>query len=98
MGIAHTNAKCMQIVLKEESRQNIFQKILLLSRQAGWELDIDAYHHVTAFAGLLGDYHALTGEMFFESRLRWARLCDPNGLSIDRSYNTLPAGQSLFQA
>lgn len=82
----------MQIVLKGESRQNIFQKILLLSRQGGWELDIDANHHVTAFAGRLGFYHALVREVFFEPRLCWARLCDPNGLSLDRSYNTLPAG------
>jgi hypothetical protein len=72
--------------------QNLLQLLLLLARQAGWELDLDAHNEVTPLTGLLTLRHTQVGVSLRPCRPCWSAAAYAELLAIDGLYGPSPAG------
>lgn len=77
--------------------QNFLQLLLLLRRQAGGKLDLDAHDKVAPLAGLLALRHAEAGEPFGPGWSGGPTAADRELLAVDGLYGAAPAGERFFE-
>ena len=82
---------------KTSSLQDCLELLLLLCRQAGGELDLDAHNEVAALTRLLALRHTQVGVSFCPSRPRRPTASHAELFAVDGLYSAAPASERFLE-